>query len=185
MNHELLTVAQMRAADRTAPGRQLMDAAGAVVAREIRRRFGRCPVAVLCGPGNNGGDGFIIARRLTQAGWPVRLSLLGTPSGDAAWAASKWRGKVHALSPKSLEGCALVVDALFGAGLSRPIDGLAAEVITEMSRRQLPCVAVDVPSGVVGDTGQVLGIAPQADLTVTFFRRKPGHLLLPGRLHCG
>lgn len=187
MGHELLTVKQMYRADTECgvPGSELMEAAGAAVALVVRQRFGRRPVAVLCGPGNNGGDGFVVARLLENAGWPVKVSLLGGVDdlkGDAAWAASTWPGPVSPLSLESLSGCELVVDALFGAGLSRPLEGVVAEVVEAIDT---PCVSIDVPSGVDGDTGQVLGTSPQADVSVTFFRRKPGHLLLPGRFRCG
>ncbi|MCU0984093.1 MAG: NAD(P)H-hydrate dehydratase [Acetobacteraceae bacterium] len=181
----------MAAADRAAiaggvAGFTLMRAAGRAVAREVLRRFRPCPVAVLCGPGNNGGDGFVVAVYLAERGWPVRVALLGgreALSGDAAAAAALWKGPVLPLSPAALQGAGLVIDALFGAGLTRPVTGVAAETLA--AARALPIVAVDLPSGVSGLTGEVLGTAPQAVLTVTFFRLKPGHLLLPGRLLCG
>lgn len=197
MLQALLTVDHMYKADSLAmaggvPGPALMEAAGWAVAREIRRRWQPRPVVVLCGPGNNGGDGFVVARLLDRAGWPVTLALLGARDrlrGDAAHHAALWQGPVLPLSPQLLDGDPrgrpLVVDALFGAGLARPIDGVAAEVIRVINDRRLDCVAVDVPSGVHGDSGAVLGVAPQSCLTVTFFRRKPGHLLLPGRLLAG
>src|SRR6185295_2827951 len=184
----ILTVAEMARADALAisggiPGLTLMEAAGEAVAREVRRRWPRGPVAMLCGPGNNGGDGFVAARLLQEAGWPVRLAVLGERAalrGDAAAAAAGWAGEVVPLSPAILDRAALVVDALFGAGLGRPLEGAARAVAEAVNARQLPCLAVDLPSGVQGDTGQVLGAALQATATVTFFRRKPAHLLLPG-----
>jgi NAD(P)H-hydrate epimerase len=189
----LLTVAQMGRADALAiaggvPGSVLMENAGAAVTAAIQARWPCRPVTVLCGPGNNGGDGFVVARRLRQAGWPVRLGLLGSRDalgGDAAGAAAAWTGPVEPAGVSMLDGTPLVVDALFGAGLTRPLEGTALELAVAMTARRLEVVAVDVPSGVHGDTGTVLGAAPRATLTVTFFRAKPGHWLLPGRIHCG
>ena len=185
----LLTVEEMYRADAAAgaagvPSLALMEAAGRAIAREIRRGWRPRRTAVLCGPGNNGGDGFVVARVLAGEGWPVRVGLLGAPEalrGDAAVNAGRWRGPIRGLDKGLIEGEPLVLDALFGAGLARPLDGAAAELIGEINRRSLDCVGVDIPSGVHGDTGAVLGGAPRCRLTVTFFRAKPGHLLLPGR----
>ncbi len=197
----LLTIAEMYRADAAAadagvPGLQLMEAAGGAIAREIRRRWRPRPTLVLCGPGNNGGDGFVVARLLQERGWPVRLALFGAAGdlkGDAAVNAGRWQGPVRPLDPVLLDARhpdggrfaadPLIVDALFGAGLTRPVEGIPAEVIAATAGRTV--VAVDVPSGVQGDTGAVLGSAPEAALTVTFFRGKPGHRLYPGRGRCG
>lgn len=189
----LLRCAEMARADAAAiaggiPGTQLMEAAGRAVAATTATHYRCRPVAVLCGPGNNGGDGFVAARYLQDAGWPIRLGLLGPREalkGDAAWAAQGWKGPVEALSPALLEGRPLVVDALFGAGLSRPIEGIAAEVIDRSHAEGLTVVAVDVPSGLHGDSGQVMGRALSAERTVTFFRGKPGHHSVEGLRRCG
>jgi hydroxyethylthiazole kinase-like uncharacterized protein yjeF len=188
----LLTNEEMRRADALAiaagiAGTQLMEAAGRAVARAVAERWQPRPVVVLCGPGNNGGDGYVAARHLQAAGWPVRLAALSppAPNSDAVWAASGWRGTVEPLAPAVLDDAGLVVDALFGAGLTRPIEGAARAMVEEVNRRAIDCLAVDVPSGVEGDTGRVLGIAPRCRATVTFFRFKPGHLLLPGRALAG
>lgn len=193
LQHCLLTPAEMSRADRAAirggmAGERLMEAAGAAVARAIQVRWPLGSVLVLCGPGNNGGDGFVVARILQQAGWPVRLALLGPIGalrGDAALHARAWSGPVEPVHPDVLSGARLVVDALFGAGLSRPLAGTALETVLRLNDSGLPVCAVDVPSGLDGATGQPLGEAVRAELTVSFFRKKPGHLLLPGRTLCG
>lgn len=189
----LLTVDEMFRADRAAKasgvsGVELMEAAGEAVAAAIGDRWTRRDVLVLCGPGNNGGDGFVVARLLKEDGWPVRLALLGKRdrlSGEAKANADRWDGAVERLDVLLLEGAGLVVDALFGAGLTRPLDGSAREMVEAVVASGVPCVAVDMPSGVDGDTGAVLGAAPRASVTVTFFRAKPGHYLYPGRDLCG
>jgi len=165
----------------------LMENAGRTVAREIAQRRDMCPVMVLCGPGNNGGDGFVVARHLNEAGWPVRIALLGSRerlTGAARHHSELWQGAVEPLTPAVLDGAGLAVDALFGAGLSRALEGSAKETLAAAAGKGLRIVAIDVPSGLMGDTGQSLG-AVQSIQTVTFFRKKPGHLLWPGRQLCG
>lgn len=189
----LLTTAQMYQADAAAieagiSGESLMEAAGWQVANAVRSRFAPRPVVVLCGPGNNGGDGFVVARLLETWGWPVKLALLGELAdlrGDAAVMATRWQGGLRPFSREILDGNPLVVDALFGAGLSRPLEGKAAKMIERINERDLDVVAVDVPSGLDGNRGQALGPVVQAKLTVSFFRPKPGHYLMPGRELCG
>lgn len=189
---ELLTVSQMGQADALTiaagrPGEVLMAAAGQAVCDAVRARWSPRGTVVLCGPGNNGGDGWVVARLLQAAGWPVRVASLVSPAalqGDAMLARAGWAGPVAAVEPAVLDDAALVVDALFGAGLARGLQGPAAEVLAAAHARGLPIVAVDVPSGVWGDTGVADGAVPCA-LTVTFFRAKPAHLLLPARELCG
>jgi ADP-dependent NAD(P)H-hydrate dehydratase / NAD(P)H-hydrate epimerase len=192
VNCELLSVAQMNEADRLTtaagtPGSLLMQKAGEAVAREITRRWTPRPVTVLCGPGNNGGDGFVVATALAQSGWPVRVALLGPKQalrGDARQHAQRWSGAVEPLSPHAIDGAELLVDALFGSGLSRPLDPQVLSLLALATQRNVPLVAVDVPSGVMGDSGESHGAAASS-CTVTFARKKPGHLLLPGRELCG
>jgi hydroxyethylthiazole kinase-like uncharacterized protein yjeF len=190
---ELLTTAEMARADQLAvasgtPGAVLMGNAGRAVADAVTARRPDGPIIVVAGPGNNGGDGFVAARVLAGRGFEVRVVLLGERSalrGDAAGAAERWSGPVEAAGPDAIEGAALIVDALFGAGLARPVQGEALAIIRAMNAARAPIVAVDLPSGISGDSGAVLGAAVKAVETVTFFRRKPGHLLMPGRFHCG
>jgi hydroxyethylthiazole kinase-like uncharacterized protein yjeF len=192
---ELLTAAEMAEADRLTiaagtPGSVLMERAGRAVADVVAAR---CPlgrkVAVVVGPGNNGGDGFVAARILAERGYSVRVLLFGEAGrlkGDAAGAAAKWTGPVEPATPEALADNPIIVDALFGAGLDRPLQGAALAITEAMYRSVGPVFAVDLPSGISGDTGAVMGpAAVKATETVTFFRKKLGHLLLPGRLHCG
>lgn len=195
---ELLTAEQMYQADAAAaaagvPGIILMENAGRVVADAILARYEPGPVLVLCGPGNNGGDGFVAARLLSEAGWPVEVALLGRGEdlrGDAAHHAGRWLGPVAPIASggiaEAIARKALVIDALFGAGLSRPLEGAARHAVEAVNASGVPAVAIDMPSGISGDTGAVVGeVALQAALSVAFARAKPGHLLLPGRLMCG
>jgi ADP-dependent NAD(P)H-hydrate dehydratase / NAD(P)H-hydrate epimerase len=189
----LLTPREMGDADRAAKGSGiggfgLMEAAGSAVAVAVGARWPMRPVTVLCGPGNNGGDGFVAARHLAAAGWPVKLALLGSReklSGEAAQAASLWTGPLAPFSSDSLEGAGVVIDAIFGAGLLRPLDGGALAMVEALKIRRIPVCAVDVPSGLDGASGTILGAAAPAEMTVTFFRKKPCHLLYPGRGLCG
>jgi NAD(P)H-hydrate epimerase len=188
----LMTVAQTREADRRTiaagiSGLELMQAAGSAVARQIVQRWSTRRVTVLCGPGNNGGDGFVVARELAAAGWPVRVALLGSRDalrGDARHQADRWSSAVEPLESVCVDDAELVVDAVFGSGLTRALEPQVVQTLTAARARGVPLVAVDIPSGVLGDSGESLG-AVRADCTVTFTRKKPGHVLLPGRELCG
>ncbi|MBY0531233.1 MAG: NAD(P)H-hydrate dehydratase [Xanthobacteraceae bacterium] len=191
---EILTPDEMAEADRRmiaagSPGIELMERAGAAVARVAAERAdGGRRIAVVCGPGNNGGDGFVAARLLQEQGFDVRLSLLGAREkliGDAAIAAWRWRGKVEAFGTNALANSDLIIDALFGAGLSRNLTGDAKRAVEAINATGVPVVAVDLPSGIDGKSGQVRGAAVRAMHTVTFCRMKPAHLLMPGRIHAG
>ena len=194
---ELLTPAEMSKADRFAilagtPGIQLMERAGLAVADEAARLAkARGRIAILCGPGGNGGDGFVAARLLSQRGYPVELGLIGRRDalkGDPALAAARWSGAVLEAAALDFACADCVIDALFGAGLARDIDGEARAIIERINafrRAGGPVLAVDVPSGIDGETGKVRGVAVEASASVTFFRLKPGHLLLPGRTLAG
>ena len=169
-------------------GVELMENAGAAVAHEILERFGPRPTCVLCGPGNNGGDGFVVARHLRAAGVKVRLALLGEKAalrGDAAVMARRWRGRVYAFETEVLADSELIVDAIFGAGLSRRISGSVRKILEAAGARGMRSIAIDCPSGVDGDSGAILGYALPADMTVSFFRPKPGHFLFPGKALAG
>ena len=190
---ELLTPDEMAACDRLAiasgvPGIALMEKAGRAVADAVARRPLGTRILVVAGPGNNGGDGFVAARVLAERGYPVRLMLLGDAAalkGDAAEAAKRWNGSVEAAAPEQIAGVGVIVDALFGAGLNREIDGEARALIEAMNASGATIIAVDLPSGINGASGAVMGVAVRASESITFFRRKPGHLLLPGRLRAG
>lgn len=191
---ELLTTQEMGEADRLTiaggvPGIVLMERAGAAVAAAAASLAAPpAAVALVCGPGNNGGDGLVAARLLAERGFRVRVLLWGERKalrGDAALAAGRWEGPIEPALPEALGAADLVVDALFGAGLARPVEGAPKALIEAMNAAGRPVLAVDLPSGINGDTGEVMGAAVRAGATVTFFRRKPGHLLLPGRSHCG
>jgi len=189
---ELLTTGEMAEVDRLAiadgiPGIELMENAGRAVA-DATAMMQRRRITVVAGPGNNGGDGFVAARHLSRRGFAVRLFFVGDPKklkGDAALAAERWSGAVEKASPAALTDCDIIVDALFGAGLDREVEGLPRVMIDAMNASGVPVIAVDLPSGVNGTSGTVMGAAVLATRTVTFFRRKTGHLLLPGRLRCG
>ncbi len=189
----LMSVAEMAAADAAAPefgvpSIALMEMAGRAVADEIGRRWTPRSTVVLCGPGNNGGDGYVAARVLKARGWPVVCEALGDTAalkGDAAEAFRHWDGVTRPVSAGAPDA-GLVVDALFGAGLSRALSGEAARLAAWSAEARERVVSIDMPSGIHGDTGLALGgVAFHAALTVTFVRRKPGHVLEPGRSHAG
>lgn len=191
---EVLTTGEMGRADQATirdgtPGSQLMEQAGRAVAEAVMRlRPESCRVAVMTGPGNNGGDGFVAARVLAEAGYRTTVWMAAprdSLQGDAGFAAAAWTGAAKGLSFDLTEEADVVVDALFGAGLSKPLGDLVARTVEAVNASGLPVVAVDLPSGIHGDTGAVFGTAIRATETVTFFRRKPAHVLSPGRFHCG
>jgi hydroxyethylthiazole kinase-like uncharacterized protein yjeF len=190
---ELLTPAEMGEADRLTiaggtPGIALMEKAGRAVADAASRYPHGVPLVIVAGPGNNGGDGFVAARVLAERGYSVRVLLAGEAArlkGDAAEAARRWNGPIAPASPAALGGAGLIIDALFGAGLDRPIEGELRALVEAMNASGAPVIAVDLPSGINGATGAIMGAAVEASETVTFFRRKVGHLLMPGRRHCG
>ncbi len=193
MGLELLTNEEMARADAAAissgvPPLSLMEHAGRAVADAARAMVPvGARVLVLCGPGNNGGDGFVAARHLKHA-YDVRVYLLGLREalkGDAAEMARRWGGPIRSIEPGITQSMDLVIDAVFGAGLKRALDGDVAMIANEVIEAGLPVLAVDVPSGLNGTTGMAAGPVIPAEKTVTFFRRKPGHLLMPGRTFCG
>jgi hydroxyethylthiazole kinase-like uncharacterized protein yjeF len=190
---EVLTVSEMTRADQIAiasgtSGFALMREAGKAVADVAAAMAERGAILVVAGRGNNGGDGFVAAAELAAQGRDVAVILLcdrATLKGDAALASAAWKGPVLPCDPAVLGTPGLIIDALFGAGLNRPVKGDPYAMIEAMNASGVPILSVDLPSGINGDTGAVMGIAVEASATVTFFRRKPGHLLLPGRVHCG
>ena len=193
MSFELLTNAEMMRADqltiaRGTDGYTLMKRAGLAVADAASDLVEIGPILVIAGRGNNGGDGFVAATELARRGRKVSVMLLcqrDTLKGDAALAAADWHGDVGPCDPDALGRPSLIIDALFGAGLDRPVKGDPRDMIEAMNASGAPILSVDLPSGINGSTGQVMGAAVNATESVTFFRRKPGHVLLPGRIHCG
>ncbi len=188
--YELLTPAAMAQADqitiaRGVRGVTLMERAGRAVADALRA-VQPSRVLVLCGPGNNGGDGYVAARHLQGYGVAVTVAAAQPPSrGDAVAAARSWSGPVSALQGLDFSAFDWVIDGLFGAGLARAPEGIYAEVIQALNQSGRPVLAIDMPSGVEGGSGAVWGEAVHAQLTVSFFRAKPGHYLYPGRGKCG
>src|SRR3954463_1790045 len=190
---EVLTTTEMERADRLTiaagtPGFALMLSAGQAVAEAAMELVEEGPILVVAGSGNNGGDGFVAAAELAARGREVSVILLGdrdSLQGDAASAAKGWKYPVLPFTPQAIGKPGLIIDALFGAGLNRPVKGEPHEVIEAINANGTPVLAVDLPSGINGTTGLVMGVAVRATETVTFFRRKPAHLLLPGRMYCG
>jgi ADP-dependent NAD(P)H-hydrate dehydratase / NAD(P)H-hydrate epimerase len=190
---EVLTTAEMERADRLAiaagtSGFALMLSAGQAVAEAAMDLVEEGPILVVAGRGNNGGDGFVAAAELAARGREVAVILLcerDSLQGDAASAARGWKYPVLPFNPQAMGRPALIIDALFGAGLNRSVKGEPQQMIEAINANGAPVLSVDLPSGVNGTSGAVMGVAVNATETVTFFRRKPGHLLLPGRIHCG
>src|SRR5882757_3846319 len=190
---EVLTTTEMERADRLTiaagtPGFALMMSAGQAVAEAAMSLVEQGPIVVVAGRGNNGGDGFVAAAELAARGREVSVVLLcerDSLQGEAASAARGWKYPVLPFTPHAIGKPALIIDALFGAGLNRPVKGEPHDMIEAINANGAPVLAVDLPSGINGTSGAVMGVAVRAAETVTFFRRKPAHLLLPGRIHCG
>ena len=192
---EILTVAEMNEVDRLAASSgvatlSLMENAGRKVANEIAKRWSPRKTMVLCGPGNNGGDGYVVARHLMARGYSVDVVTVGDHAKlkpDAAAMAKQWAGPVHRFDPKQPVSSDLVVDAIFGAGLSRGLDPDLSQLFEDIEMADVPVVAIDIPSGVHGDRAKFIdnGQPWTAALTVTFFRKKPAHVLYPSRMNCG
>jgi ADP-dependent NAD(P)H-hydrate dehydratase / NAD(P)H-hydrate epimerase len=190
---EVLTTAEMERADRLSiaagtPGFALMMSAGQAVAETAMELVEEGPIVVVAGRGNNGGDGFVAAAELAARGREVSVILLcerDSLQGDAASAARGWKHPVLPFNPQAIGKPALIIDTLFGAGLNRPVKGDPHEMIEAINANGAPMLSVDLPSGINGTSGMVMGTAIRATETVTFFRKKPAHLLMPGRFHCG
>ena len=191
---EILTSAEMKNAEAAAiaegiSGIELMTSAGTSAAQAITKAFKPCPVLVLCGPGNNGGDGFIVAQQLKNEGWTVRVACLVKRTAlknDAALAAQKWEGDVEGLNSNlSVHQTGLIVDAVFGTGFDRALDPELVILFDKIRARKIPVAAIDVPTGINASTGNVDPGALKASLTVTFCRKKMAHVLLPSKGLCG
>jgi hydroxyethylthiazole kinase-like uncharacterized protein yjeF len=188
--HPILTADAMRAAEQRAIDggtsvEQLMERAGAALAEAAYRFVGSMPALVLCGPGNNGGDGYVAARHLAARGVTVRVAALSEPKSDAAkWARSEWRGDVEPVS-HSTAAAPLVVDALFGTGLKRGLDPFVSKQLLRLNDAAVAKIACDLPSGIETDSGAELSPLPPFDMTVTFGALKPAHLLYPAMYRCG
>ena len=191
---EILTAAEMKNAEAAAfaegrTGIELMTAAGTGAAEVIMKSIKPCPVLVLCGPGNNGGDGFIVAQHLKKSGWSVRVACMVKRTAlknDAALAAQKWEGEVEGLNSNlSVHQTGLVVDAVFGTGFDRALEPELVILFDKIRTRKVPVAAIDMPTGVNASTGDVDPGTLKANLTITFCRKKIGHVLLPGKSYCG
>lgn len=185
----ILTAAEMRAAEEAAieagtPVGTLMERAGCAAAEAIWRYAGPLPALVLCGPGNNGGDGYVIARELQARGIAVRVAASGEPKSDAARAAwQSWAGPVEPIDRAA--PAPLLIDSLFGTGLGRPLDSDLARRLLALAAAAQVRVAVDLPSGIASDDGRILSPVPDCDLTVTFQTLKPSHRLQPAARRMG
>ncbi|MFL6752639.1 MAG: NAD(P)H-hydrate dehydratase [Sphingomicrobium sp.] len=186
----ILTAEAMRAAEQAAISagtsvEQLMERAGTALAEAAYRYAGPMPALVLCGPGNNGGDGYVAARHLAERGVKVRVAALSEPKSEAAiWARGEWNGQVEALS-QDTQSAPLLIDALFGTGLTRGLDDALSLLVSELAHEAVAAVACDLPSGIESDSGAQLNPLHAFDLTVTFGALKPAHLLTPAIRKCG
>jgi hydroxyethylthiazole kinase-like uncharacterized protein yjeF len=189
MNRQIFTAEQMRAAERQAvktgtAETELMERAGRALAEAVRLYVGPRPTLILCGPGNNGGDGYVVARYLQWHGYPVRVAALAEPASDAGrWARSKWEGPVERFD--EAEPAPIMIDCLFGTGLSRALEPAVFQRLLLLADKALVAVCCDLPSGVSSDDGSILSPIGDYDLTVTFGALKPAHRLMPAMAKMG
>jgi len=182
---EAMRAAEQRAIDAGTSVETLMERAGAALAEATCRYAGKLPVLILCGPGNNGGDGYVAARHLSERGVAVRVAAMSEPKASAArWARKQWSGEVETLGEETASA-PLLIDALFGTGLKRGLEDAAKEQLSRLASASRVRVACDLPSGVESDSGAELSPVPQFDLTVTFGALKPAHRLSPSMHKCG
>jgi NAD(P)H-hydrate epimerase len=190
---ELLTTDQVVALEASAvragtPIMDLMSNAGVAVAEVVIHHFERQPTLILCGPGNNGGDGFAVAKILKKNLWPITVATANLDHKMSAAAQAHrlaWKDEILPLDPSLLDEFSLVIDGLFGTGLARPLGSPYLEIIEAMNHLKIPVVSIDMPSGINSNSGDVMGAAVNAAFTVTFGYHKLGHVLYPGRLHAG
>lgn len=193
MSSEILSTHQMKLAEKAAcTGKTtsftLMQRAGKAVAEQIIERYSKQPVLILCGTGNNGGDGFIVASTLKKKNWDVTVACAVDThdlQGDASRAAETWKDDIVSFEELELPEDGIIVDAVFGTGLSRAVEGHIYDTLISLRETECPIIAIDVPSGMNADTGECQDCTPQAEITITFQWKKPGHLLLPGRQASG
>lgn len=189
MSRPILTAEQMRAAEAAAitagtPEIELMERAGRALAEAVRLYAGPRPTLILCGPGNNGGDGYVAARYLQWHGYPVRVAALADPASEAArWARSKWEGPVERF--EEAEAAPIIIDCLFGTGLSRGLEDSVSKRLSSLVDQALAAFACDLPSGVAGNSGELLSLIGRYDMTVTFGALKPAHRLMPAMADMG
>ena len=189
MARPILTAAQMRSAEAAAIAAgtseiELMERAGAALAEAVRLYAGPRETLILCGPGNNGGDGYVAARHLEAAGYPVRVAALADPAAEAAiWARGQWGGAVEPFD--SAAQAPIIIDCLFGTGLSRGLEASVSNRLLDLTEKAMVAVACDLPSGVSTDDGALLSAISHYDLTVTFGSLKPLHRLMPAMPHLG
>jgi ADP-dependent NAD(P)H-hydrate dehydratase / NAD(P)H-hydrate epimerase len=182
---EAMIAAEQRAIDAGTSIETLMERAGAALAEAAYSYVGKMPALIVCGPGNNGGDGYIAARHLSERGVAVRVAAVSEPKSDAArWARGQWNKDVEALDAGTVSA-PLLIDALFGTGLKHGLEYAVSEQFSRITRSAQACIACDVPSGVDSDTGDELSSVPNFDLTVTFGALKPAHRLMPAIHSCG
>jgi hydroxyethylthiazole kinase-like uncharacterized protein yjeF len=182
---EAMRAAEQRAIERGTSVEQLMERAGAALAEAAYRYAGPMKALVLCGPGNNGGDGYVAARHLRERGSDVRIAALSEPKSDAAkWARQQWKGEVEPLTAHT-RGAPLIIDALFGTGLKRGLEPAPSEQLSRFCSLAVAAIACDLPSGVETDSGAELSDVPAFDMTVSFGALKPAHLLHPAMHKCG